>query len=147
MNRSTLKLRRRCTRLALDAAVTTPGASTRRGGAGGAHTSDTDTISFFSEVDKTADADGNDGNAEPNAGAEEDEVEAVAAAAADDCRRSTTRSHSDTRVKRRKLNLKAKFEGDSSYYSFKRLAPDAVNVGLKGSTCTAVPGARLGWRP
>jgi hypothetical protein len=38
------------------------------------------------------------------------------------------------------LNLKAKFEGVSSYFGFKRSVPGAFNVGLKGSTCTALPG-------
>jgi hypothetical protein len=31
---------------------------------------------------------------------------------------------------RRKLNLKAKFEGGSSYYSFKRFVPGAINAGF-----------------
>jgi hypothetical protein len=56
------------------------------------------------------------------------------------------------RVKRRKLKLKAKFEGGSSYYSFKRSVPGAVNLDIIGSTCTALPGRevsslRLGPRP
>jgi hypothetical protein len=44
-----------------------------------------------------------------------------------------------TLLERRKLNLKAKFEGGSSYHSFKRLVPGAFNVGSIGSTCTALP--------
>jgi len=42
-------------------------------------------------------------------------------------------------VYRRKLNLDARYKGGSSYYSFKRLAPGAFNLGLTGSTCTALP--------
>ena len=42
-------------------------------------------------------------------------------------------------MKRRMLILKAKFEGGSSYYSFKRLVPGAINVGLIGATCAALP--------
>jgi len=38
------------------------------------------------------------------------------------------------------MNLKARYEGDSSHYSFKRSVPGAFNVGLIGSTCTALPG-------
>ena len=45
----------------------------------------------------------------------------------------------DAQVYRRKLKLKAKFEGGSSYYSFKRLVPGAFNLGLTGSACTASP--------
>jgi hypothetical protein len=41
-------------------------------------------------------------------------------------------------VWRRKLNLKAKFEGVPSYSSFKRSVPGAFNMGLIGSTCTAL---------
>jgi hypothetical protein len=37
------------------------------------------------------------------------------------------------------LNLKAKFESGLSYFSFNRLIPGAFNVGLIGSTCTALP--------
>jgi len=40
---------------------------------------------------------------------------------------------------RRKLNLKAKFEGGSSYYSCKRVVPGAFNMGFIGSTCAALP--------
>jgi len=42
-------------------------------------------------------------------------------------------------LQRRKWRLKAKFEGGSSYYSVKRRVPGAFNVGLIGSTCTALP--------
>ena len=42
-------------------------------------------------------------------------------------------------MKRRKLNLKAKFESGLSHFSFKRLVQCAFNVGLIGSTCTALP--------
>jgi hypothetical protein len=42
-------------------------------------------------------------------------------------------------VKRRKLNLKANFEGGSSYFSCKSLIPSAFNVGLTWATCTASP--------
>ena len=41
--------------------------------------------------------------------------------------------------KRRKLNLKAKLEGSSSHYSFKRLVPGAFSVGFIGSICNALP--------
>jgi hypothetical protein len=44
-----------------------------------------------------------------------------------------------TLMKRRKLILKAKVESNLSYFSFKRLGPGAFNVGLIGSTCTALP--------
>jgi hypothetical protein len=37
------------------------------------------------------------------------------------------------------LILKAKFESGSSYFSFSRLVPGGFNVGLIGSTCTALP--------
>ena len=40
---------------------------------------------------------------------------------------------------RRKLKLKAKFESRSSHFSFKRLDPGGLNVGLMESTCTALP--------
>jgi hypothetical protein len=40
-------------------------------------------------------------------------------------------------MQRRKLNLKAKVESDSSYSSVKGLVPGGFNVDLKGSTCTA----------
>jgi hypothetical protein len=56
-------------------------------------------------------------------------------------------------MKRRNLELKAKFEGDSSYYTFKRLVPGAVSVALIGSTCTTLPQRwrappwRSCWRP
>jgi hypothetical protein len=43
---------------------------------------------------------------------------------------------------RRKLNLKANFEGSSSYYSFKRLVSGVLSLGFKGPTCTALP---WGW--
>jgi len=42
----------------------------------------------------------------------------------------------------RKLKLKAKFEGTSSYSSFKHIARSfkrALNVGVIGSSCTALP--------
>ena len=42
-------------------------------------------------------------------------------------------------VQRRKLNLKATFESCLSYFSFKSLIPGAFNVGLIGSSCTALP--------
>jgi len=42
-------------------------------------------------------------------------------------------------LKRRKLKLKANFEGGPSYYSFKRLVPGALNMGLTGSSCTSLP--------
>jgi hypothetical protein len=44
------------------------------------------------------------------------------------------------RMKRRKLNLKAKFESGPSHVSFNRLVPAPFNAGLIGSTCTALPG-------
>jgi len=47
------------------------------------------------------------------------------------------------RFKRRKLNLKAKCESSSSYFSFKSLVPGAFNAGFIGSICTALPGADL----
>ena len=37
------------------------------------------------------------------------------------------------------MKLKAKFESGSSHVSLKRLVPGAFNVGLIGSTCTALP--------
>jgi len=42
-------------------------------------------------------------------------------------------------VQRRNLNLKAKVESGSSHFSFKRSVPGGFNVGLIGSTCTALP--------
>jgi len=39
---------------------------------------------------------------------------------------------------RRKLKLKAKSESSLPYFSFKRLVPGAFNLGLIGSTCTAL---------
>jgi hypothetical protein len=42
-------------------------------------------------------------------------------------------------VQRRKLKLKASIESGSSYCSFKSLVPGAFNMGLIGSTCTALP--------
>jgi hypothetical protein len=39
------------------------------------------------------------------------------------------------------LFLKAKFEGGSTYYSFKRLVPGAFKMDFIGSTCTALPSA------
>jgi hypothetical protein len=45
-------------------------------------------------------------------------------------------------VEQRKLNLKPKFEGGSTCYSFKRFIPGALNRGLIGSTSTALP---KGW--
>jgi hypothetical protein len=47
-------------------------------------------------------------------------------------------------MKRRKLNLKAEVESSISYFSFKRLVPGGFNLGLIGSTCTALPGAAAG---
>ena len=40
--------------------------------------------------------------------------------------------HCGTKVKRRKLTLKAKRENGISHFSFKRLVPCAFNVGLIG---------------
>jgi hypothetical protein len=37
------------------------------------------------------------------------------------------------------LNLKAEVESSTSQFSFKRLAPGGFNLGLIGSTCTALP--------
>jgi hypothetical protein len=37
------------------------------------------------------------------------------------------------------VELRAKFEGDSSHYSFNRLVPGAFNMCFIGSTCTAIP--------
>ena len=48
-------------------------------------------------------------------------------------------SPSATSVQRRNLNSKAKFEGGSSCYGFKRSVPGAFNVGFIGSACTALP--------
>jgi hypothetical protein len=45
----------------------------------------------------------------------------------------------DPLMKRRILNLKANFKSSSSGFSFKRLFPGAFDVGLIGSTCTALP--------
>ena len=42
-------------------------------------------------------------------------------------------------LKRRKLKLTATFESRSSNVSFKRSHPGAFNLGLIGSTCTALP--------
>jgi hypothetical protein len=42
-------------------------------------------------------------------------------------------------LQRRKLKLKAKFESGPSHRSFKSIDPRAFNVGLIGSTCTALP--------
>jgi len=39
----------------------------------------------------------------------------------------------------RKLNLKARFESGPSYVSFKSVDPGGFNMGLIGSTCTALP--------
>jgi hypothetical protein len=44
-----------------------------------------------------------------------------------------------TVVYRRKLNLEANLEGASSCARFKRLDPSTFNVGLIGSSFTAVP--------
>ena len=41
----------------------------------------------------------------------------------------------------RTLNLKAKFEGETSYPGFKRVVLGGFNVGVIGSTCTALPRA------
>jgi len=46
-------------------------------------------------------------------------------------------------VYRRKLNLKAEMKNHISIFSFKCLVPDGSNWGLIGSTCTALPSARL----
>ena len=43
---------------------------------------------------------------------------------------------------RRKLKLTAKFEGGSSYDSFKCFFAGAFNVGLIGSSCSAQPWRR-----
>jgi hypothetical protein len=43
-----------------------------------------------------------------------------------------------TQLQRRKLNLKVKFEGGSSYHGFKRVVPGGFNMGFIGSTCTAL---------
>jgi hypothetical protein len=48
-------------------------------------------------------------------------------------------------VKQRKLNLKARVERSTAHFSFKRLVPGGFNVGLIGSTCTALP-RRPWWR-
>ena len=40
---------------------------------------------------------------------------------------------------RRKLNFKEEVESSISHFSFKRLVPGCFNVGLTGSTCTALP--------
>ena len=37
------------------------------------------------------------------------------------------------------VEIEAKLESSLSYSSFKRLVPGALNVGLIGSTCTALP--------
>ena len=42
-------------------------------------------------------------------------------------------------MKRRKLILKAEVESSTSQFTFKRLVPGGFNVGLIGSTCTALP--------
>jgi len=42
-------------------------------------------------------------------------------------------------MKRRKLKLKAKLESTVSHFSVKRSVPGGFNVGLIGSTCTALP--------
>jgi hypothetical protein len=42
-------------------------------------------------------------------------------------------------MERRKLNLKAKFEGGSSYYTLEHLVPRAFTMGSIGSTCTTLP--------
>ena len=44
-------------------------------------------------------------------------------------------------VWRRKLKPKAKLESSLSYFSYKRLDPGGFNLGLIGSTCTALPWA------
>jgi hypothetical protein len=49
-------------------------------------------------------------------------------------------SNLNTRLWRRRLNLKAKFEGGSPDYGFKRVAPGAFNLDSICSTCTALPG-------
>jgi len=41
--------------------------------------------------------------------------------------------------KRRKLTLKAKLESRTTYASFKSYVPGGFNLGLLGSTCTALP--------
>ena len=58
---------------------------------------------------------------------------------------STYRAISCAQLQRRKLNLKAKVESSMSHFSFKRLVPGGFNLGLIGSTCTALPSARPGW--
>jgi hypothetical protein len=42
-------------------------------------------------------------------------------------------------LKRRRLHLKAKFVSGLSYFSFESLVLGGFNVGLMGSTCTALP--------
>jgi hypothetical protein len=42
-------------------------------------------------------------------------------------------------VQRRKLNLEAELQSGLSYFSFKSSISGAFNVGLTGSTCTALP--------
>jgi hypothetical protein len=42
-------------------------------------------------------------------------------------------------MQRRKLNLKAQVQSSASQFSFKRLVPGGLNLGLIGSTCTALP--------
>jgi len=44
-------------------------------------------------------------------------------------------------LQRRKLILKAKVEKNTSDFSFKRLVRGGFNMGLIGSTCTALPSA------
>ena len=42
-------------------------------------------------------------------------------------------------MQRRNLDLKTNFESGSPHFSFKRLVPGGFNLGLIGSTCTALP--------
>jgi len=64
------------------------------------------------------------------------------------CRRGAARSAAGAapRCSRHKLYLKGKLQSSSSYCSFKRLVPGAFNMGLIGSTCTALPRATSAWR-
>ena len=47
------------------------------------------------------------------------------------------------------MNLKAKLNSSSSDFNFKCLVPGAFNMGLIGSTCTALPSGKkvshFGW--
>jgi hypothetical protein len=47
-------------------------------------------------------------------------------------------------VAARKLSLKAEVDTSTSQFSFKRLVQGGFNLGLIGSTCTALPCTRCG---